>query len=450
MGRPPKKLVPEVKKLKLDEIFQASRGTKDILPNEQPVWQKVYHVADHLFDSYGFRRIDVPMFEDTALYERGVGGETDVVQKEMYTFKDRSGRSITLRPEATAGIVRAYIENGMSHLSRPLKLFTTGPMFRYERPQAGRMRQFHQLNAEVIGEQDAVIDAQVIQLGWNIIRELGINNVSVHINSIGCRVCRGDFKEKLVEYYESKKAKLCIDCKRRLQTNPMRIMDCKEEKCQRLSVGAPQMIDNLCPDCHAHFKLVLEYLDELQLGYTLNPRLVRGLDYYTKTVFEFVPNTPDAAQSSLGGGGRYDDLVELLGGKKPTPACGFALGVERLVMMMLEQNPEVGTSERNYDIFIVQLGDLARKKSLQVFEQLRASGLKIAESFSKGSVKSQLKRADRLKVDLTLILGQKEAIDSTVLFRDMESGVQEVVSFENVVKEAKKRLTAKRQRSDLK
>jgi histidyl-tRNA synthetase len=296
---------------------------------------------------------------------RGVGKVTDIVEKELFQWETPGGEQVALRPEATAPIMRAYIQHGMLNQPQPLRLWTSGPMFRYDRPQAGRFRQFFQNSFEVIGEPDAVIDAQLILISYNILKELGLEPV-VRINSLGTPESRTNYKNALVAYFRSKKNKLSEDDKKRLLKNPLRLLDSKDPAMQELKAEAPQIVDWLDEESKAHFTRVLEYLDETGVPYELDPYLVRGLDYYTKTVFEFVPNTPDAAQSSLGGGGRYDDLVELLGGKKPTPACGFALGVERLVMMMLEQNPEVGTSERNYDIFIVQLGDLARKKSLQV------------------------------------------------------------------------------------
>lgn len=442
MGRPPKKKIPQIRKLKKNEIYQAPRGTKDILPDEQYLWQHIRKVSEKIFEDYGFFRIETPMFEETGLYERGIGLNTDVVQKEMYTFKDKSARSLTLRPEWTAGIARAYIEHGLGSLAKPLKLFAIGSLFRYERPQAGRMREHHQLGAEIFGEKDPVIDAQLIQLAWNILQKLKLKDIIVHVNTIGCRVCREEYKQTLRDYYGSKKGKLCADCKKRLIQNPLRLLDCKEEKCQRMKNNAPQMLDYLCNECHEHFKLVLEYLDELELPYKLDSNLVRGLDYYTKTVFEIVPTKQEGSQTSIAGGGRYDDLIELLGGKKPTPASGFGMGIERIIVSMIEQGTTLPI-QKKYDVYLAQLGEMARRKSLRIFEELRSSGFKVAESFSKGSIKSQLKRANKLGVPLTLILGQKEAIDNTILFRDMESGMQEVVSFENISKEVKKRLNSK-------
>jgi histidyl-tRNA synthetase len=441
MGRPPKKKVPKLRKLKGNEVFQAPRGMKDILPEEQPYWEHIYTTANHIFKGYGFSRITTPTVEFAGLFQRSVGNETDIVEKEMYSFTDRGGRELALRPEGTAGIVRAYIENGMSQLARPLKLYSFVNLFRYDRPQAGRAREHNQIDAEIIDEKDPVIDAQLIHMAWKIYQHLGLKNVSIKINSLGDRTCRPEYKDMLLEYYGSKKAKLCPDCRRRLKANPLRLLDCKEEKCQRVAHNAPQILDHLCDECHTHFKLVLEYLDELEVTYQLDTKLVRGQDYYTKTVFEFFipPASETDTALALGGGGRYDDLVEYLGGKRSTPACGFGLGIERTIEAMKQQEVAL-PRPRQYDIYLVQLGELARKRSLKAFEQLFDAGYHVAESFSKGSIKTQLKKANRLGVQITLILGQKEAIDRTIIVRDMDSGNQENVPIENLIKEMKRRI----------
>jgi histidyl-tRNA synthetase len=347
---------------------------------------------------------------------------------------------VSLRPEFTAGIARAFIQHGMQVQPKPVKLFYIGPCYRYDRPQEGRFREFFQFGCEAFGEQDAIVDAQMIQMAWRLVHQLGIKNANVHLNSIGCPGCRKQYRSLLVSYFQSKRQKLCIDCKRRLETNPMRILDCKEDKCVQVAQNAPQSIDHLCEECRAHFKDLLEYMDELEIPFEIDPNLVRGLDYYTKTVFELFagPVEEGSKKNALGGGGRYDGLVKLLGGEA-TPAVGFALGMDRIVNEMKK------TGAKSYKppqprVFLAQLGTFAKRKSLRMFEALERSGIVVAESFGRGSLKSQLKIADRLGVELTLILGQKEAIDKTVIIKEMASGMQEVVNAEKIVDEVKKRL----------
>jgi len=360
----------------------------------------------------------------------------------------------------------------MINLPHPVKLYYFGPMFRYEHPQAGRYRQFYQFGFETIGGQESVLDVQLIQLFLHILKDLGLKKISVQINSLGCPECRPAFRRALVDYYRSKKSKLCPDCQKRLKINPLRLLDCKEEKCQPIKTGASSSIDYLCHACHNHFKSVLEFLDELEVPYFLNHQLVRGLDYYTKTVFEVWPepssaspepssaspesnsvslpdgqNSPEQGRQeikepiSLGGGGRYDNLVKMLGGK-PTPSAGFAAGIERIISLMKEQGMKLPL-KNNPKVFLVQLGEMGQRKSLKLFDELHKAEIRVAESVSKPSIKSQLRIADKIGAKFSLILGQQEALDGSVIIRDMESGVQETVPKEKVINELKKRLAKK-------
>jgi len=419
---------------------QVLRGFKDILPSEQRYWDLISSKAKALARDYGFEKIELPLLEETNLFTRSVGKETDIVEKEMFSFEDRGGERISLRPEATAQIARAYINHGMINLPQPVKLYYFGPMFRYDRPQSGRYRQFNQFGFEVLGDKHPVLDAQIVILSYNFLQELGLK-VNIQINSIGCPICRKEYKVQLVNYYKTQKADLCPDCKLRLGKNPLRLLDCKEEKCQAISEDAPQIVDWLCEDCKNHFVKVLEFLDELEIPYNLNSHLVRGLDYYTKTVFEIWPvdeGEPKKAQNALGGGGRYDNLIELLNGR-PTPAVGASIGIERIILKIKEANIEPPAEEK-IDIFVAQLGESAKRKALALYEILRKEGIKIAENFSKDGLKNQLEAANKLGVRYALILGQKELSEGTILLRDMEGGVQETLNYNKAVKEVKKRL----------
>jgi len=410
----------------------------DILPEDQRHFQKIYNVCETLLNFYGFKRIDTPILEDTALYEKGTGLSTDIVQKQMFVLKTKGGDSLTLRPEFTPGIVRAYLEHGMQTLPQPVKLYSSGPVFRYEHPQAGRYRQFHQFNLEVIGEGDPVIDAQIIQIFYNILTELKFKKLIIEVNSIGDNQCRPYYKKLLANYFRSRDAALCADCRRRLKENPLRVLDCKEEKCQREISQAPQIIDHLCEECHRHFKGVLEFLDEIELPYRLNPYLVRGLDYYTKTVFEIFEDTEEGKKiGALSAGGRYDALIKLLGGED-TKAVGGALGVERVLSLIkgiTSQKPAGHTQ-----VFLAQLGSMAKRKSLKLLEDFRRVKIQAAESLGRDSLKAQLKMADKLEAKYTLLLGQKEALEGTIIVRDMQTGRQETVKLEKVVKEMQKKL----------
>jgi len=429
-----KKSAPAKKEEEL--LLQTLRGMRDILPDEQPYWERVRKALSIAASEYGFQRIDLPTVEFAHLYLRTIGEGTDILDKEIYLFNTRGGDRVALRPEMTAGLCRAYIEHGMGVLPKPIKLFTMGPVFRYDRPQEGRYREHWQANFDMFGENDPILDAQTIQLAYRVVGQLGLKNIEFQVNSIGTPESRRDYEKALVRYLEAQKTKLCQNCRERLVSNPMRILDCKEDKCIQLTAHAPQSIDYLDQESRDHFKHLLEYLDELELPYSINARLVRGLDYYTNTVFEIRSTDKDGKNYSLGGGGRYNRLIEMLGGE-PTPAIGFGLGLDRIVLEMKRTQVKPHQEPRPR-VFLAQLGDMAKKKSLRLFSALEKNGILIAESFGRGSLKSQLRVANRLGVEVTIIVGQKEALDGTAIVKDMISGTQETVTQERLVDAAKK------------
>ena len=440
------------------------RGMKDILPEEQRYFDFVIKKAENLACSYGFEKIETPILEEAELFKKGVGLATDIVQKEMFVFEDLSGDKICLRPEVTASAARAYIEHGLMNVTQPVKWYYYGPMFRYERPQAGRQRQFHQFGLEIIGAEKSIADAQIILFAQNFLQELGLQ-FTIQINSLGCPDCRKIYRKKIYDYFVSKKIFLCKDCRKRLKRNPLRILDCKELNCQEIVAQSPQIVDYLCEDCKSHFTKTLELLDDLGIIYNLNPRIVRGLDYYSRTVFEIWPtkviksevapsvkeeagniapapteiiSEEPGSQSALGGGGRYDYLVESLGGKS-TPACGMAFGLERIVEELKRQQIKL-PKIKGPQIFIAQLGDLARQNAFKIFENLRQEGFRVAENLNKDSLRTQLEIANKLGVKFCLIIGQQEYLNKTIIIRDMTSGSQETVDQEKIIKELKKRL----------
>lgn len=415
------------------------RGMKDILPQESAYWNWMREKVFQISQDYGFQYIETPILEEKNLFVRSIGESTDIVEKEMFSFIDQGGDQLVLRPENTASVVRAYSEHGMVNQSQPVKVFYYGSMFRRERPQAGRQREFHQFGFEILGDDQAVNDAQLILVAYNFFKEIGIQP-SIQINSLGSTESRELYKKELVDYLKTRRNQLCDDCKKRLIKNPLRILDCKNQTCIESSLDAPQIIDSLNEEDNKHFTQVLEYLDELEIPYNLNSRIIRGLDYYSRTTFEIWPNNEQTSrQSELGGGGRYDGLSEHLGGR-PTPASGFAVGIERVINLLKELKVTIPGQEPPY-LFLAQLGDVSRRKAMKLFEELRKEGLSTVESFSKDSIKAQLEIANRLNIKIALILGQKEIIDGTILFRDMESGAQEVVNFEKTIPELKKRIS---------
>lgn len=454
-----KKSKPEKAKLRTEapasgasgkKTYNLLRGMHDVLPREEKYWKNLYHTAENLAEHFQFSRLETPLLEEANLFIRSIGKGTDVVDKEMYIFEDRDGNRVALRPEMTASTVRAYIMHGMWNQPQPVKLWYWGPMFRYDRPQAGRFRQFNQVGFESLGDADPVADAELILLAHNFYKDLGLP-VEIHVNSIGTPEERQKYKTSLTEYYRSKRSYLCDDCKQRLNKNPLRLLDCKQEKCQPVKEDAPQIIDWLEDESKNHFMKVLEYLDELGVPYVLRSTLVRGLDYYTRTVFEVYPQVtgenggaavPGGQQSALGGGGRYDLLVEEMGGR-PTPAAGFSLGIERSVSALkqyLDAN-QIKPPAKKFDAFMAQLGDQAKRRSLKIINELRLSGLKIDYNFSKNSLKSQLEAANSLQVPYALIIGQKEVQDGTIIIRDMESGVQEIIDQKKTENTLKKKLS---------
>lgn len=438
MPRPKKIQQPEVVQ-DTSNLLRTLKGFRDILPQEQKYWEFVYEKCTQLACAYGFSRLEPPILEDTSLFVRSVGKMTDIVSKEMFSFIDTGGENVSLRPEATASIARAYIEHGMINQPQPVKIYYWGPMFRRERPQAGRYRQFWQFGVEVMGSKSSVIDAQLISFFSRICQSLGLSQIAIHVNSIGCDGCRNEYKKELVDYYKPKRKQLCEDCKKRLVKNPLRILDCKIPTCQALTSDAPQILDFLDDECRNHFMSVLEYLDGMEISYVLNPFMVRGLDYYTRTVFEIYPSEKTTGnQSALGGGGRYDNLVKYLGGQD-TPSCGFSAGIERIILELKERGVVVGELP-GADIFLAQIGEQAKITAFKLFEKLRESGFRVAERFSKDGLKLQLEAANKLKVRYALILGQKEVLDGTILVRDMESGVQEIVGIEKIIADLKKKL----------
>ncbi len=420
---------------------QLVRGMHDVLPSDWLYWDHIIEQINYQAQSYGYGRLETPVLEKTSLFTRAIGATTDIVEKEMYSFTDQSSDHLTLRPEYTAGLARAYIEHGLLSWPQPVKLYALGPIFRHERPQAGRYRSFWQIDYEIMGDASAMADSQIILTAWSLCQSLQLP-VTVQINSVGCPDCRLDYRQALQDYYKTKKSDLCEDCKKRLQRNPLRLLDCKETACKELAKNAPQLVDSLCQACRQHFVTVLEYLDGVELTYQLNPYLVRGLDYYTRTVFEIWSQDDDGGQTALAAGGRYDNLIAELGGQ-PTPAVGFAAGLERLVNEMKKRQVVLPPVHKP-DVFLACLGNEAKKVALKLFEDLKSQGVKVGESFAKDGLKSQLESANRLGVKYTLVLGQKEMMDGTVIIRDMENGIQEVVDFKKTVSEVKKRLAAYR------
>lgn len=418
--------------------FTTIKGFKDILPEEVGNWQRLESTARSILGSFGFQEIRLPLLEWTELFSRGIGKETDIVSKEMYTLEDSKGRSMTLRPEATASVVRAYIQHRMDQTGGVQKLFTIGPMFRHERPQKGRFRQFHQINAEVFGDPGPKSDADLIVMAMHLFQMIGLTDLTLFLNSLGCAVCRPAFRDELKNYLAQQTNRLCSDCQRRAETNPMRVFDCKVEDCNTVVSGAPSILRFLCQACQDHFESVKAYLDILGISFSLNPRLVRGLDYYTRTTFE-IQTEKLGAQNAVAGGGRYDGLVKLLGGPDQ-PAIGFAVGVERVIALLEEQ----GASEvKRPDLFVVAMGEDAEKRCFNWVMDLRKCGHWVEMDYSGKGLKSQMKKAGRLGVKKVLIVGEDELVSGKGLLKDMDMGGQEEVELTNVIENMEKALKKK-------
>lgn len=406
------------------------RGTSDILPGEVEKWHHLESRFRVICREYGYSEIRTPVFEHTELFLRGVGDTTDIVEKEMYTFVDRGERSITLRPEGTAPAVRAYLEGKLHAGPQPVKLFYTGPMFRYDRPQAGRFRQFHQFGVEVFGAHDPAADAEVIAMAMVFYGGLGLQGLELRLNNVGCPRCRPALSSKLEDFFRPRVAELCKNCGERLEKNPLRILDCKEERCRELGKGAPTTLDCLCEECRVHFESVQSYLDLLGVAYVIDSRLVRGLDYYTHTAFEIM--APDiGAQSSIGGGGRYNGLIEICGGP-PTPGIGYALGVERILLTMERQGVSIVKDERP-EVFVVTAGTAAAGEAVRLLFRIRGAGIAADKDYLGRSLKAQMKYAGKTGARVALIVGEEELRQGTVLVRDMGAGEQSSISKEDVI-----------------
>lgn len=409
-------------------ITNAIKGTLDVLPKESYKIQYVESAVREIAENFGFYEMRTPVFEHTELFQRSVGETTDVVQKEMYTFADKGGRSITLRPEGTAGAARAFLENGLFNEALPQKIYYLTSCYRYEKPQAGRLREFHQFGVEAFGAGSPAQDAEIIALANEVFNYLGVKNLTLEINSIGCPACRAAYQKALKAYFENYKSELCETCKGRLDRNPMRILDCKSPVCSKIAAGAPKILDYLCDDCRAHFEAVQQYLNTMQIDFTVNPEIVRGLDYYTRTVFEFVSNEI-GAQGTVCGGGRYDGLLEELGGK-PMPACGFGMGLERLLLLMDAQNTPF-PDRKGCDIYFASMGDKANLEAARLALDLRNEGLAAQFDTVGRGLKAQMKYADKLGALYTVVLGDNELETRKAQLKNMKDGTLTEISLDD-------------------
>ena len=405
------------------------------MPEEIKPWQDLESTARSIFENFGFREIRTPILERTELFSRGIGQDTDIVSKEMYTLLDSKGRGMTMRPEATASVVRAYIQKSLYQLDSVQKLYSLGPMFRHERPQKGRFRQFYQLNAELIGDEGPRSDADLIIMAMHLVSTIGLDDLTLHLNSLGCSECRPRFKEKLRDYLDERIDSLCGDCQRRAKTNPLRVFDCKVDACKQVMANAPSILDYLCESCQDHFAELRGYLKKAEIPYVLNHKLVRGLDYYNRTAFE-IQTEHLGAQNAVGGGGRYDGLVKLLGGPDQ-PAIGFALGADRIVSL-LEVKGEQETP--GPDLFIAALGDKAWASCFQQAIELRKTGLSVEMEYAVKGLKAQMKRADRLRSKKVLIVGEDELEKGAGILRDMTTKDQQEISLDNITENLMKQL----------
>jgi len=404
--------------------ISAIKGTKDILPQEAKKWQRVESVAKRIFELYGYREIRTPVFEATELFEKGTGQTTDIVIKEMYTFKDKGGRSLTLRPEYTPSVVRAIIENRLYLQPQPQRFYFMGPMFRYDKPQKGRYRQFHQIDIEVFGEKDPAIDAEIVEMAVRLFKELNVVDVKLMVNSVGCSKCRPRYLEALRRKASEYRGQLCADCQRRIVTNPLRIFDCKVELCNEISRSFPSIIDYLCPDCKEHFRKFCSYLDLYGIKYTVEPRLVRGLDYYTKTTFEFV-SSKLGAQDAVLGGGRYDDMMKAFGGPEIC-GIGFAMGLERFISVVPFEE------EKEAFLYLAHMGDRAKKAGMELARFLRQKGIECLVEYKERSLKNQISRANKLGAKWVLIVGEEEVQKGRYQLKNMTTGLQEEITKEEI------------------
>lgn len=411
---------------------KAPKGTKDILPQESYKWQYVEKLVRKLTALAGYREVRTPIFEHTELFLRGVGDTTDIVQKEMYTFTDKGNRSITLRPEGTAGVVRAFLEGGLPSNAQPTKMYyLSAPVFRYEKPQSGRLREHHQFGVEVFGAPDASIDAEVIGLALTLLGELGLKGLRLNINSIGCEKCRPQYNELLKQYLREHTEELCDSCKERMDRNPLRALDCKEERCRAVVKNAPLMIDHLCGECSGHFEKLKKYLDAMGIGYAVNPFIVRGLDYYTKTVFEIISDSI-GAQGTVCGGGRYDRLMKQVGGPD-MPGIGFGMGIERLLLVMENEGISIEKPSLT-DIFLCAHGEEAHLRTAQLVRELRAKGIKADMDHCARSMKAQFKYADKLGAKFVGIVGETELADGTLVLKTMQTGEERSIHQDEIEK----------------
>lgn len=413
-------------------FIKVPKGTQDILPEDISKWYYVENIIKETLNKHGYKEIRTPLFEYTDLFVRGIGESTDIVTKEMFTFPDRKGRSLTLRPEGTAPVVRAYLENSMGRISKVIKLFYLGPMFRCEKPQAGRFRQFNQFGIEIIGTKSPAADAEVIITVLDVYKKLGLRNLEILINSVGCKKCRAGYVQKLKKYLKNKKDFLCSECKERYDKNPLRVLDCKKDSCRRTIEEAPLITENLCQECESHFAQVKTYLDDQKIIFHENPRLVRGLDYYTKTAFEIISGEL-GAQNAIGGGGRYDDLVEELGGKS-TPAVGFAAGIERMIITINQQKVE-WPAEKGLDVFVAKVDEKNKDTAFRLLQKMRNAGLSADMDYSEGSLKSQMRIANKIGVKFTIIVGEEELSKNMVILRNMQTKEQKGIQMDNLIKE---------------
>jgi histidyl-tRNA synthetase len=418
--------------------YQSIAGTRDIIPEEQPYWRHIEKKIYEITSLFGYKRVDPPIFEDTRLFIRGVGETTDIVEKEMYSFTDKGDNALTLRPEFTAGFIRLYLQNGMHMLPKPVKLFSMGPIFRFERPQAGRFRQHTQFNVEAFGEQDPAVDVEVMSIAWQLYSELGFKGLRFQLNSTGCPKCRPDYIEILKSYYKQNVQRICGDCQRRLDRNALRLLDCKVEGCQPVIAEAPVISQHLCEECHAHFQQLCTYLNLLNRPFVINHKLVRGLDYYTKTVFE-VWVQGIGSQNAMCGGGRYDGLIEQLGGD-PTPGIGFGSGMERIILSMKEQglNPDPLPDPR---VLVAYMGEKGKQKALELVFNLRSAAIPALMSFGDKSFKAQMRDANRMQAACVLILGDSEIEKGVVALKDLRQGDQSEIADHNVLSAVKEKLS---------